>query len=376
MDIRDEFPSRRKQYSFIWIFYILAAFIPLIGSFAGTRTGLICDISTFLAYLAVGILYDSVSARASFITIYIFSALVAIFDVDIASSVLQAQEVIIFSYTCEIVTDNTKVAFALEIIILKVIFSTAGEIARSFYYETLVAKIILIICCIIVLASMILFDEVPKCLRPNFIEKSIDTAPPKLIGLCICGGIFLAVALQEAIFFSYFAKLYYIEKSFITSLCYIGVVPLGILILYNRTTNIDLKYVMIGLLSLGLIAWACLVAEDLFYGIMGVLEIEIQYIKCAALITISRVLGPYYGGKYVASGLGVRFLLALLPFSDWYFCYYAGIASTSVTVIAIAAGMKYCEYHRDYVIGHTYFELGSKKKSNFKIKLKRASVLQ
>ena len=365
----------RASHEFIPLFLINTLLLGIVSSFVQTGNEDSLYYSTKLsACIISGVLFDYLPTKAYLLSLYLLGFLGGFFHYLPIVWITTAQEVLTLAYVSEVLSDNCKFIGLAEIVGLQVVSKALGSIlhwlASEYFSLSIFAPATAIVLFIVNLA---VFRETPKTSRPLFSPDNEETVFPRVFGVVIC----LLVLYTSGSHFILFPTL--VQSSFMTPvLIYtfkVFIVPLIFFCVLSVLRYKKISQVLIFFLLAGVGAWLFFLWKHTeLLGVFGVIATSV-YCKCAGLVLLSRVLGPYYNGKLFGVGLGSQYIFGTFFLSEWWTVFLIGISASIISVVCLAPGLKYCEYHRDYVIGRVSPDMPKNKKMNFKIKLKRASVL-
>lgn len=366
----------RASYEFLPLFWINSFLLGVVSGFVHVENeDNFYFISKLAASLISGLLYDYLPTKVLLVSLCLLGSLAGILHYLPVVWVLGAHEVLILTYTCEVLVDNCKFTGLAEIITLQLVSNAVGSVLYSLI-SPLISLYAFIPATLFVLfiVNFAVFQETLKIHRPLFNPDSAKTVMPRFFGVFICFLVLFTagsqtLSLPTLVHSSFLtAEFINISKMFITPATFLCVLKL---LRFQK-----ISFVLIFFLLAGGCTWACFLWE--FTEILGVFGVVITsaYCKCAGLVLLSRVLGPYYNGKFFGVGLAAQYTIRCIFFSDWWVEFFSGAFACALTIACLAPGLKYCEYHRDYVIGRLSSVSPEKKKHNFKITLKRASVLE
>lgn len=365
----------RASYDFIPLFWINTLLLGIVSSFVQTgNEDSLYFFTKLTACVVSGVLFDYLPTKAYLISLYLLGFFGGFLHYLPVVWITTAQEVLILAYVCEVLVDNCKFTGLAEIMGLQIVSKALGSILHLLLSEFISLYIFAPATALVLfIVNLAVFQETPKTSRPLFNPDNEKTVFPRFFGVIIC----LLVLFTSGSHLILFPTL--VQSSFMTpvviNMCKIFIVPLTFfcVLWFLRFKKISL--VLIFFLSAGIGSWPCFLSEYTeALGVLGTIATSV-YCKCAGLVLLSRVLGPYYNGKYFGVGLGAQYVFGSFFLDDWWAVFIIGISASVVSVGCLAPGLKYCEYHRDYVIGRLNSDTPSNKKVNFKIKLKRASVI-
>lgn len=366
----------RASYEFLPLFWINSFLLGIVSGFIRLETeDNFYFITKFTASVVSGLLFDYLPTKGFLVSMYLLGSFAGILHYLPVVWVVSAHEVIILTYSCEVLVDNCKFTGLAEIITLQLVSNSLGSILFTLISPFIsLYSFVLATTFVLFIVNFAVFQETLKISRPLFNPDSAKTVLPRFFGVFICMLILFSSGSQSfslpALVQSSFLTLDFVNciKIFITPLTFLGV--------YKLLQFQKISFVLIFFLVAAGCAWACVLWEYTeLLAVIGVL-VTSAYCKCAGLVLLSRVLGPYYNGKFFGVGLATQYIFRCIFLTDWWIEFIIGAAACVLTIACLAPGLKYCEYHRDYVIGRLSSGSPAKKKQNFKITLKRASLLE
>jgi hypothetical protein len=359
----------RAPYDFIPLFMISTILITLSSSLLEPKSD---DFKYFLckclATISGGLIFDYIPSKTFLVLIYI-SGLSTGFMLYSQAIVSGMFEVFTFTYICEVVIDNCKFLALSEIIALKLVSNSIGGLFHSipsfscFFPAT---------CLVLLIINLSIFREVIKTHRPLFAGMNELSVIPRPFGVFICFLVLFTEGAQNSLLKSILSQ----NTKNLFTFSTIFLVPVSFFLIFRFLSFQKVSFVLLIFLVTEVVIWNGFLWEYSEYLTVIVTVVTSAYSRCAGLVLLSRVLGPYYNGKFFGFGLAFQHIFNIFLVEDWMTGYFLGLALGLASVACLAPGMKYCEYHRDYVIGHTHAEGTSGKASKYKLKLQRASILE
>lgn len=360
----------RTPYDFIPIFMISVTLFNFIDSALEPRLDYYYFAVKAVACVVVGFIFDYTSSKVFLISSYLIGLVTGLFGYfpGLVSSSLQ---VFTITYICELVIDNCKFLALSEIIALEIVSRSLGSILSP-HSDSNLQCFFPATCLVLMTINLALFKEVSKTHRPLFASAGDLTVIPRPFGVFIC----FLITLTGDSHLILVKPLLKPSISWILDPICLVLVPLWYYLVLKFFRFRKISHVLLCVLISEILLWHGVLWEPtVIVSAIGAILLS-AYCRCAGFVILSRVLGPYYNGKFFGFCLSFQYIFKIFVIEDWVMIYLIGLGLSLVSIVCLAPGMKYCEYHKDYVIGHTNFDGNSGKASKYKLKLQRASILE
>lgn len=363
-------PDWHSNYSFLPIIYcnvfVLSLSVNLnLSSYEDQGFYMI----KMIASIFTGILCDYFSTKWCLVGVLVVGIIGGMWSTWVLGAIYASNQVIVLVYVAEVISDNCKLIALGEVVALQFIGGSIGSILNTFIGDFKLFRLFVLgnsfVMAIFVIA---LFEEISLDKRPN-ISQVNAAGYPNIIGVLIClvllGGIEILSGLVQV----NLLHDYYNGMSFVPYIISLLLVPLSLYYVIALSQERDLNKVINLLLLLGLLGWVCQISNMLFYLVFITTLVSASAIKCSSLLLLSRVLGPFYYGKFFGLGLAIQNLVLLIPDSFWA-NFIIGMSIYIINIVSINLSHKHCETHKDYVISYN-----TNPQKKFFIKLEKASAV-
>lgn len=366
----------REPYDYLSIFYCNTFAVSLaFGCFAVNFDEVKYYVGHSVASIVIGFAADYFSTKLCLCALFFVSAGTAMWDFFGILTLFVGQEILNTVYICDTVPDKLKVKVLTEITGLQIFGFTFGSMSGLYLTNRLlISAFITGISAVLFCITVTCFEETIKDQRPNVSFSTEGYIYPNAKGVAIIGLLLATANICILLITEYFAEEYYYEYRFIAYCEILIVLPIALCVLCKVSENYNIITLAFSTSLCGMLTWILLFSKYFYFvSVLGVF-LAIPALKICAYLLFSRTLGPSSPGKFIGFSLSLSSLFPIF-LKSWIFAYTIPLILLTIAFISIHLFSSSCESHKDYIVS-SYHNSTRRQSRKFKIKLKRASVLQ